>query len=252
MKVKNIAWLLGFFLFLAFLSPRQTLALTRMESENYWITWPNLNMVAGSTTSPGYRMGVTGGQTAPGLYSSLGYKIRAGFQYIHSIIPFSFRLSDIALSFGTLTAQDLNNEKTLTLTVSSGAAGGYQILVRENDHLNSTAGSEIIDTSCDSADECDYQTDAGAWTENITYGFGYNMSGTDVPTEFGGNKFKRFANAANLPTETPTKVMGLTPLEGHEAAREKISVMTARINVDHIQPAGFYQNILTFTAIPTY
>jgi hypothetical protein len=252
MKVKNLALALGFFLLLGFFCPKETSALARMESDNFRITWPNLNMIGGSTTSPGYRMGVTGGQTAPGLYSSLGYKIRSGFQYIHSIIPFSFQLSDIALTFGTLTAQDLNNEETLTLTVSSGAAGGYQILVEENDHLKSTAGSEIIDTSCDPADDCDYQTDAGTWTQTTTYGFGYGMSGTDVPTEFSGGKFKRFANAANLPAETPTKVMGLTPLEGHEAEREKIAVMTARINVDHIQPAGFYQNVLTFTALPTY
>jgi hypothetical protein len=223
-----------------------------MESDNFRITWPNLNMIGGATTSPGYRMGVTGGQTAPGLYSSLGYKIRSGFQYIHSIIPFSLSLSEIALAFGSLTKEDLNNEKTLTLTVSSGSAGGYQILAQENDHLKSTVGSEIVDTSCDPADSCDYQNDAGTWTQNTTYGLGYSMSGTDVPTEFSGGKFKRFSNAANLPAETPTNVMGLTPAEGHEAEREKIAVMTVRINVGYLQPAGVYQNILYFTALPTY
>jgi len=95
MKVKNFVLLLGFFFLWGFFCPKETSALARMESDNFRITWPNLNMIGGSTTSPGYRMGVTGGQTAPGLYSSLGYKIRSGFQYIHSIIPFSFQLSDI-------------------------------------------------------------------------------------------------------------------------------------------------------------
>ncbi|MCJ7804506.1 hypothetical protein MUP35_02115 [Patescibacteria group bacterium] len=226
-------------------------AQSSLKSTNYEITLPNLNIVSGKTTSPGYSMGVTGGQTAPGLYSN-GYKIRAGFQYIHSVIPFSFRLSALALDFGTLTSQVLTNEKTLTLTVNSGSAGGYQVTVQENDNLKSTTGSEIEDTSCDPGDTCDYQTDAGTWTQTTTYGFGYNMSGTDIPTEFADDKFKRFSNAANTPTETPTKVMGLTPLEGHEAERNKIATMSARINIDTIQAAGVYQNILTFTAIPTY
>ena len=252
MKVKNLGFLLGFFLLLGFLCPRNTLAVARMESDNYQITWPNFNMVSGNTTSPDYKMGVTGGQTAPGLYSSLGYKIRAGFQYIHSIIPFSFQISDIALAFETLTAQVLTNEKTLTLTVNSGSAGGYQITVQENDQLKSTSLTEIPDTDCDPADSCDEQTEAGTWTENTTYGFGYNMTGTDVPTEFSGNKFKRFPSSADIPTENPVKIMGLTPAEGHQAGKDKEAVLTARINIDPIQAAGVYQNILTFTAIPTY
>jgi len=251
MKIKSIIVFSLFFVFCAlFLS--EIRAQSSLKSPNYEITWPNLNMVGGNTTSPGYKMGVTGGQTAPGLYESTGYKIRAGFQYIHSIIPFSFQIDALALDFGILTPQVLTNEKTLTLTVNSGSAGGYQILARENDNLKSTALSEIPDTSCDLADTCDYQLNAGTWTQNTTYGFGYKMAGTDVPSEFTGGKFKRFANASNVPTENPTKVMGLTPVEGHEAGRNKIATMSARINIDNIQAAGIYQNILTFTALPTY
>jgi hypothetical protein len=251
---------IGIFVFCCFLSlayylfllPNKAKAQSSLKSTNYEITWPNLNIFSGEATSSGYKMGVTGGQTAPGLYSSTGYKIRAGFQYIHSIIPFSFQLDLLALDFGTLTPQVLTNEKTLTLTVNSGSAGGYQITAIENDNLKSTAGSEIEDTSCDSTDTCDYQTDSGTWEQNTTYGFGYNMSGTDVPTEFSGSKFKRFANATNSPTENPTKVMGLTPSEGHEAGRSKTATMTTRININNIQAAGVYQNILIFAAIPTY
>ncbi len=242
--------LLFSFFGLAFL--KEAKAQSSLKSTNYEITLPNLNMVSGNAASSGYKMGVTGGQTAPGLYSSTGYQIKAGFQYIHSIIPFSFQLDALALDFGTLTSQVLTNEKTLTLTVNSGSAGGYQIMTIENDNLKSTAGSEIEDTSCDPADSCNYQTNAGTWTQNTTYGFGYSISGDDVPSEFSGGKFKRFANAANIPTENPTKVMGLTPAEGHEAGRNKTATMTTRINISNIQAAGVYQNVLTFTAIPTY
>lgn len=249
MKAKSVFF---FFLLFSALFLNKAQAQSSLRSPNYEITLPNLNMISGNAASDDYKIGVTGGQTAPGLYSSTGFKIKAGFQYIHSIIPFSFRLSAIALNFGTLTPQVLTNEQTLTLTVNSGSAGGYQIKVRENDNLKSTALSEIDDTSCDPADDCDYQTNAGTWTQTSTYGFGYSMSGTDVPTEFSGGKFKRFPNATNVPSENPQKVMGLTPAEGHEAGKNKEAVLTARINIDYIQPAGVYRNILSFTAIPTF
>jgi len=223
-------------------------AQSSIKSENYEITWPNLNMAAGGSTSPGYKMGITTGQTSPGLYTSTGYKVRAGFQYIHSIIPFYFKISPWALNFGTLTTEVLTNEQSLTLTVNSGSAGGYQITVQENDPLTSTALYTIPDTTCDPGDTCTH-TDAGTWTQTTTYGFGYNMSGTDVPSEFSGDKFKNFPDA---PGESPVKVMGLTPGEGHQAERGKEAVMKARINISNIQAAGFYQNILSFTAIPTY
>ena len=226
-------------------------AQSSLKSTNYEITWPNLNMAGGGATSPGYKMGITAGQTSPGLYSSTGYKIRAGFQYIHSIIPFSFKISSLALNFGTINPEVLTNNQSLTLTVNSGSAGGYQIQAQENDHLTSTALSTIPDTTCDPTDTCT-QTDAGTWTQTTTYGFGYNMTGDDVPSEFSGNKYKRFANASNIPTENPVKIMGKTPAEGHQAGKNKTATLNARINISNIQAAGTYHNILTFIAIPTY
>ncbi len=223
-------------------------AQSTIRSENYEITWPNLNMGAGLPSSANYQMGTTMGQTAPGLYSSTGYKVRAGFWYLKSIIPFSFRLSGVALDFGTLEPEILTNEKQLTLTVNSGSAGGYQISVGENNSLTSESGTIIPDTTCDLADTCTH-LDAGTWTQTTTYGFGYTMSGTDVPSDFSGGKFKNFAD---LPDEDPVKIMGKTIAEGHEAARNKIATMSARINISATQAAGSYRNILSFWAVPTY
>jgi len=53
-------------------------------------------------------------------------------------------------------------------------------------------------------------------------------------------------------TDTPQKVMGLTPAGGHEAGKDKSATMTLRINPANIQPAGSYQNRLTFIATPLY
>jgi len=232
-------------------------AQSSLKSTNYEITWPNLNMAAGGSTSPGYKMGITAGQTSPGLYSSYlstGYKIRAGFQYIHSIIPFSFKISPWALNFDTINPDTLDNNQSLDLTVNSGAAGGYQVKVQENQKLTSTANSTIADTNCDVADTCN-QNDAGTWTQTTTYGFGYNMTGTDVPSEFTGSKYKGFANVGIGSTGTPVKIMGRVPAagpEGHVAGKNKTATMNARINVSNVQAAGTYHNILTFFAIPTY
>ncbi len=218
------------------------------KSTNYEITWPNVNMGSGSPDSETKKLGVTTGQIAPGLYTSTGYKVRAGFQYIHSIIPFRFQISTTSLAFGTLTPEVLTNQKLLTLTVNSGSAGGYQVTAQENDPLSSQTGKTILDTSCDLADTCTH-TDAGTWTQTTTYGFGYNMTGTDVPAEFSGSKYKNFADS---PGENPVKIMGKTIAQGHEAGRNKIATMSARINISTVQAAGTYRNILMFIATATF
>lgn len=248
LKLKIILVFLLFFILCSLFYEKVNAASPNLSSDNYRITWPNLNMAGGGSTSPDYQMTITGGQTSPGLYSSTGYKIRSGFQYIHSIIPFSFSISALALNFGELTTNVLTNNQGLTLTVNSGSAGGYQVTIQENKALTSTALSTIPDTTCDAADTCT-QNDSGTWTQTTTYGFGYNMTGTDVPSEFSGSKYKNFPDA---PAESPVKIMGKTPAEGHEANKNKIATMSARINVNGLQAAGVYHNILTFTAIPTY
>ena len=233
---------------LCLLSFAKTALGVNMQSDNYQIDMGNLNISAGAPSSSNYKLGITAGQIAPGKYESAGYIVRAGFQYIHSIIPFSFSLSDTSLDFGTLVPNTLTNEQSLTLTVNSGSAGGYQVTVQENDPLTSTGGSTIPDTTCDPADPCTH-VDAGSWTQTSTYGFGYTISGDDVPAEFAGGKFKNFPDA---PAESPQKVMGKTPAEGHQAGRGKVATMTARINISSTQETGEYQNILIFIATPTF
>jgi len=97
-----------------------------MTSDSYQIDWPNLNMGAGVPSSGNYGLGVTTGQIAPGLYSSTGYKVRAGFQYIHSIIPFVFKINKIAVDFNSLTVGTPSTD-TIDLEVDCGGAGGYAL-----------------------------------------------------------------------------------------------------------------------------
>lgn len=218
-------------------------AQSSLKSDNYEITWPNLNMGAGLPSSSNYNLGVTMGQTAPGLYSSTGYKVRAGFQYIHSVIPFSFSISDISIAFGTLNAGTPSTQ-TNTLTVSVGSAGGYTVKASENKPLTSDANSTIPDTTCD-AGTCS-ETTAGVWSQNTTYGFGFNMSGTDIPADFvDSTYFRQFAdrNAGES---------AQTVMSGSNVGQNKEATVTYKVNISSTQAAGTYRNIITFVATPTF
>lgn len=216
----------------------------RINSDNFTIQFPNFNSGAGIPSSNNYLLDSTIGQGAPGLFSSAGYRVKSGFQYIHSIIPFSFSISDIQIAFGTLTPGTPSTD-TSTLTISTGGAGGYSVKVSENNPLKTlNETSTIADTTCDGAD-CDESTST-VWSSNSIYGFGYNMSGDDVPTGFTDNTyFKQFADLSSA--ETPQAVMSSANVGSSRSA-----TITYKVNVSDVQPSGTYQNIITFVAIPAY
>ena len=208
------------------------------QSQNYKLTWGNLNDFSGNKSSANYNLTDTGGQTAPGLYQSANYKTMAGFEYLYSIIPFSFSLSNNNIDFGTLSP---NSPKTDTtdLTVSSGAAHGYKVTVRENHQLQrqGETGVYIQDATGDNSD-ITYQN-AGAWNLNSTYGFGYtlaNIIGTDAVFSSG---YKQFADESI--TEEPQSIM-----QKNGVARESKVQLTYKVNVNALQEAGTYQNIITY------
>lgn len=236
----NTSLFLLFFL-PCFLSP--VLAQEKIESDNYRIQFPNFNSGAGIPTSSGYKLDSTLGQGAPGLYSSAGFRVKAGFQYIHSIIPFSFSVSDIQINFGTLTP-DTPSTDSSTLTVSAGGAGGYSVKASENNPLKTFNGVNTIpDTLCDST--CS-ETTAGVWTSSTKYGFGFNMAGDDIPADFTNSTyFRQFADTNSAESKA-------TIMTSVNVGRSRVATITYKINVSDIQPAGTYQNIIMFTAIPGY
>ncbi|WKZ25542.1 MAG: hypothetical protein QY322_04140 [bacterium] len=215
----------------------------RVQSENYRIIFPNFNSGAGIPSSDNYYLNTTIGQTAPGLFSSTGFRVKSGFQYINSIIPFSFSVSDIQINFGVLTPGTPSTDTSI-LTVSAGGAGGYTVKASENNPLKTSDGSNtIIDTLCDST--CS-ETSAGTWTSNSRYGFGFNMSGDDIPADFvNSDYFRQFSDRNSA--ENPAIIMSSI-----NVGRERTATITYKVNVSGVQPAGTYQNIITFTAIPGY
>ena len=204
---------------------------------------PNLNSGAGIPSSSNYSIGTTIGQTGPGLYSSSGYRVKSGFQYIYSIIPFSFTISSVSINFGNLVSQTPATS-TNTLTVASGGAGGYQVKASQNSPLKiSSSGATIPNTNCDTS--CT-NTTAGVWASVSRYGFGFNMSGNDIPADFTDlTYFRPFADRSV--SESPQIVMSSIYV-----GRGRQSTVTYKVNVSGTQAAGTYNNIITFTAIPSY
>lgn len=232
-----------FLTFIFLLLPSKALAQAKITSPNYVIQMPNFNSGAGIPSSSGYRLDTTLGQTGAGLYTSAGFLVRSGFQYIHSIIPFSFTLSNFLIDFGMLTP-GTPSTLTSTLTVSSGGAGGYKVTAREKDYLKTSFGQSIPDTTCD-AGTCTQAT-ASVWSLGTTYGFGYNMTGNDIPADFiDSTYFRHFANAGLGQSDQIV-------MSSSNVGRNRISTMTYKVNISGVQAAGQYQNTILFTATPSF
>lgn len=236
---------LNFGLFMLFYV-REIDAQANMSNGSYNIQWPNLNSFSGRPSNSSYNLGITGGQTAPGMYSGPNYKVRSGFQYIHSLIPFSFTISSIFIDFGPITP-GAPVTRTNTLTISNGSAYGYTVLARENHPLRHLpSGNSIPDTTCDSG-TCTESTSA-AWTNLTTFGFGYrcdNLSGTDCQSGFSdATYYKQFASSESAELAQPV-------MTGSIVGRNIQSQITYKVNVATTQAAGEYQNYITFIAVPS-
>ncbi len=250
LKFKIILFTLLFFLFLLLtsyvlnlISVPKVLAQT-MSNANYILRFGNFNTAAGRGTTGGFTLNLTVGQTAPGLYTGTNFKVRAGFQYISSIIPFSFSISQTNIDFGSISPT-IAVVRSNNLTVSNGSAFGYTVTASENHPLLvASSGQMIPDTSCD-AGTCNTTT-AALWNSPSTFGFGYrcdNVSGTDCDSQFStANFYKPFA-------ASPSAV---TVMSSTNVGRSRQSQITYKVNISNTQAAGLYTNIVNFIATPSF
>jgi hypothetical protein len=218
-----------------------------MDSSRYRIQFGNVNITSGNKTSDNYKLADTVGQTAAGKFQSDGYIVKAGFQYIHSIIPFRFSISNININFGTIIANNPVTQTT-TLTVSFGGAGQYQVTAIEESSLQTLSGTNNIpNTTCNGGDDTCNEVWAKLWDSLSAYGFGYRMDGNDIPQAFATNAgyFRPFPDQTVL--ESPAIIMS-----NPNVGKNRQSTVTFKLNVSPIQPAGSYQTVINFVATPSF
>ena len=236
----------------------KTVSALNMESASYQIKYGNVNVGAENMTKTGsYKLSTTLGQLAAGEFNSTGYTIKAGFQYWHAIVPFTFSIAKTNIDLGSLLPNTPSTDFT-TLSVSFGAAGQYQVTAIEEGTLQTTTGNVIPDTSCDNND-CD-ETTATVWNSSSIYGFGYKMANEDIPAIFtscGATCYRRFPDRTTLPTaESPAVVMSSANVTVDLASKPKdithTSTITFKANVSALQQTGSYKTIINFVATPSY
>lgn len=251
MKIKNlklkIFLLIAVYFTFCFINLQKTEAQSTLRNDYYMIRMGNLNAIAGESAGSGYNLNITGGQTAPGRYSGSNYVVRAGFQYINSIIPFYFKIDNIVIDFGTLSPTNPVT-RTSTLTIDNQSAGGYVVTAQENHQLLvPSSGSLIPDTTCD-AGNCN-DTTSGLWSSTLTYGFGYRCDLVGVtnycPSDFNTTDYyKQFSDASK--NESPVTVMS------GQSGRNQKATITYKVNISSSQVAGLYTNAITYIATPTF
>ncbi len=217
-----------------------------MESSLYKIKFGTIDIAGGKKQSNNYSLSDSIGQIAANQFNSSGYIIKAGFQYLYSIYPFSFSISQTRINFGTIVPNNPQTEQTV-LTVSNPSTHGYQVTAIEEGPMRTlNGGSSIPDTSCDGGGDTCNETLAKPWTLTSAYGFGYNMSGSDIPSDFiNSNYYRPFPDHLN--SESPAVVM-----TSNNVGKNRQATVTFKINISPVQPAGSYQTIINFVATPTY
>ena len=219
-----------------------------MENGLYRIQMGNFNSIAGESSGSDYNLSITSGQLAPGLFTGENFTVKAGFQYVPRSTPFSFSISNTKIDFGILAPTNPVT-RTTKLTVSNTDALGYSVSSAQNHELMvPTTGAVIPDTTCDDG-RCS-ESIASEWTNTLTYGFGYRCDKENATCVVGDssfvpeNYFKQFANSGK--DESAATIMSGGRGRGQEAT------IMYKVNISSSQPAGTYNNSVTYLATPNY
>ena len=218
-----------------------------LESNSYKIQFGNFNMSSGRQNNGSFTLSNTMGGLAVGPYGQYGsstYFIGSGFQYVYQIDYFNFSISKLNIELGELFADSFKTDSH-TINITTNGASGYSVYAFENHPLKHEQGAATIpDTTCDASD-CD-QTVAASWVNPSQAGFGFNMSGDDIATDFiNGNYFRQFAN--NEASESMQEIMG-----SNNVALDRTATVTYKASMPGNQAAGYYQTSIVFVAVPGY
>ncbi len=219
----------------------------RFDSASYTIQFGNFNITSGEKSSATYTVTDTVGQTGAGPYGAIGsgsYFVGGGFQYIYPLRDFEFSLSSLSIDLGTLIP-GVHANGSHTMTVTTRGASGYTVYAYADHGLRHQDGVTIIPhTTCD-AGTCTTST-AALWSNQAIPGFGYNMTGQDIPTDFTTSSY--FRPFADESLAQPMQVVMSSP----DLALDNVATITYKAGIPGSQAAGSYSTVVNFVAVPAY
>ncbi|MCX7956121.1 MAG: hypothetical protein N2593_03425 [Patescibacteria group bacterium] len=165
-----------------------------------------------------------------------------------------------AIPWGIIANFGSFQEAAQTVTVSTNASSGYNVKIEENDQMGKdgkvctgpSAGESIQciqDTTCNSS--CSEST-SDDWTNTSKYGLGYslaNISGTNA--SFLYNESSRTFSSKQLPDQEASETKQIIMSSTTPVASSQIYVCY-RLNISATQPAGYYFNIVKYTASASF
>lgn len=176
------------------------------------------------------------------ISEGVNFKVKSGFS--DTSLPFSASLSSDLIDFGVLSPTN-PIIRTVNLSVTNAPSYGYSILASE-DHSLKSDQANIPNTTCDSG-ECN-ETNAGLWTNTLTYGFGYrcdNITGIDCDNAFSEpNFYKHLPDASSSQFFKPI-------MTGVGSQKNEIRI-SHKINISGNQKQGNYLNTITYIAVPNF
>ncbi len=170
-----------------------------------------------------------------------------------------------SVPWGTISTTNSFLEAAQLLTVSTNADAGYTVKIEEDDQMNKDTDACDTPTSATAnyTDNCIQDTTCGGsacsestsadWTDASTYhGLGYtlaNSSGTDA--SFLYNESSRTFSTKQIADQEASETKA-TIMTGSGAVNASAAYVCYRIAVSGLQTAGYYQNIVKYTATATF
>jgi len=242
-----------FFIALSFRLLSIVNAQSTMSSSNFHVTWGNFNMTSGKKTSSSFNLTDTVGQNFAQQFTSSGFTMKAGFQYIYAATTetpntISFSIDNNLIDLTNLVP-GVATTATNTISISCSSTQGYEIQAFQKYPLTNSANQAIPNTDCNGFCTIDYSS---TWESG--YGFGFNAIGYSGLIETGIGTSQYFLNSSfyrpfadSSQSQNPVPIMSQDINVENQQAKINYKVV-----VDPIQSAGNYQNAISFIAVGKY
>lgn len=175
-----------------------------------------------------------------------GILVKTGFTSILAIEPFVFSISPTTIDFNTLLPGNAVIRSS-SIAVQTGSSTGFTVITQADSSLSTSRGEKIVDTTClDKAKSQCSTTHAALWTKPDVVGFGYNLTGDSVSSDFVSQDYFR---------PFPKKTAGeeaVTFMDGSTITSPQKATIRYKILIDNDQPGGVYTNSIQFIAVPRY